>query len=200
LSPVGLSGAEHTGDKGVPLGPALLAAGAPGPEGIAPSAGRRALTTGSDCCGPRSRMAAPYEPPFPVQRRDELLNLRLHLAHSLAHVENDLDAARFTPGRASGGESLPGARCRYRVEPRVAFGCGRLQKPLPFIQPQGLRMDGRTVRHAESCKQLWIWLWPYQTLATFRRADPRDAAWRACAAARACPRRADRAWMATSTI
>ncbi len=71
----------------------------------------------------------------------ERLHLPLHLAHLLAHVENDLDAGQIYPHLARQREDhFQTLEIGVRVQPRIALRARGLQETDAFVQAQRLRM------------------------------------------------------------
>src|SRR5262245_43215314 len=95
----------------------------------------QAVASGLRCAlGARRQLA--------IQRRDELLNLTLHLAHLFAHVENNLHAREIHAEIAREMQNhLEPLDVLGRVKPRVAFAARRLEQAFTLVQTQRLRMN-----------------------------------------------------------
>ena len=79
---------------------------------------------------------------LPVQSTDKAFHLGLHRLHLFTHVEDDLDAGQVhaeVPREMQ--DYLEPLQVIFGVEPCVAFAAGRSKKPLPFVEPQCLRVD-----------------------------------------------------------
>src|SRR5215469_9088761 len=135
---------------------------------------------------------------FAIQGGDELLNLQLHLAHLLAHVENDLDAREVHAQVAREVQDhFQAFEIVVRVEPRVALAARRLEQAFALVEAERLRMDGVLLgnrgNHVSSARFRSCHTRPLRLSTKSRRAGLRGAIWRSRAAARGCARRADRA-------
>ena len=104
---------------------------------------------------------------FAIQGGDELLDLRLHVAHLFAHVQDDLDAGEIDAEIAGEvKDHLQAFQVLGGVEARVAFAARRLEQALALVEAERLRMDLILLRdRRRSCMRLWISPLPYQTLA-----------------------------------
>src|SRR5712692_7482229 len=77
-----------------------------------------------------------------LRETHEVLHLFLHLLHSLAHIEDDLDAGEVDAHVAGERKDhLEALEVLVGVQPRIAVRARRLEQPLPLIEAQGLRVD-----------------------------------------------------------
>src|SRR6185369_1190143 len=78
----------------------------------------------------------------------ELVDLRLHLLHLAAHVQDDLDAGEVDAEIAREVQDhLELAEVVLGVEARVAVGARRLEEPLALVEAKGLGVDAVGLGH-----------------------------------------------------
>src|ERR1022692_2099855 len=129
-----------------------------------------------------------------VQGGDEFLDLRLHFAHLLAHVEDDLHAGEVDAEIAGEvKDDLQAFQIVSGIEAGIAFAAGRLQQALALVEAERLRVDFVLLRHhGDHVCRLGFHLCHFRSSSTFRRVGPRGEAWPIRAGVRGCARRAGR--------